>query len=89
MPSLGADMEAGPLAQWVMHPGATVKRYHGQTGAFIDDVASGGGLSGPVTMKFGPDGNLYVASHWNHQVLRYDGTTGKFIDAFIPQAAAG
>ena len=26
MPSLGADMEAGTLVEWVKHPGDTVKR---------------------------------------------------------------
>ncbi len=31
---------------------------------------------------FGPDSNLYVASANNDQVLRYNGATGAFIDAF-------
>ena len=33
-------------------------------------------------MVFGPDGNLYVSSGDSDEVLRYDGTTGAFIDSF-------
>ena len=33
-------------------------------------------------MVFGPDGNLYVSSAVTDNVLRYDGTTGAFIDVF-------
>lgn len=33
-------------------------------------------------MVFGPDDNLYVTSFGTHEVLRYDGQTGAFIDAF-------
>jgi WD40 repeat protein len=33
-------------------------------------------LSGPTGMVVGPDNNLYVASHDDNAILRYDGTTG-------------
>jgi hypothetical protein len=33
-------------------------------------------------LAFGPDGNLYVASTGNNQVLKYNGTTGAFISVF-------
>ena len=36
----------------------------------------------PLDLLFGPDGNLYVTSEGSDQVLRYDGTTGDFIDVF-------
>ena len=48
----------------------------------MEVFASGGGLGAPTGLAFGPDGNLYVGSHDNDQVLRYDGTTGAFIDVF-------
>jgi streptogramin lyase len=53
-------------------------------------VASGsGGLSEPRGLAFGPDGNLYVGSDATHSVLRYDGTTGVFMDTFVPAGSGG
>ena len=43
-----------------------ILRYHGETGAFIDVFASGGGLAAPTNCTFGPDGNLYVSSSNSH-----------------------
>jgi uncharacterized protein (TIGR03437 family) len=40
-------------------------------------------------LKFGRDGNLYVDSRGNSRVLRFDGTTGEFIDTFVPQGTGG
>jgi hypothetical protein len=48
-----------------------------------------GGLSGSSALVFGPDGNLYVSSQSNNSVLRYDGTTGAFIDTFIQTGSGG
>jgi hypothetical protein len=74
-----------------------VHRYDLATGAFIDKfVAPGaGGLDDPVGMAFGPDGNFYVAEFapvetgGNNAILRYDGTTGAFIDEFVPEGSGG
>lgn len=56
--------------------------------AFVfDDPMTGvdetGGLDGPTAAVFGPDGHLYVASFNSDAVLRYDGTTGVFLDVFV------
>src|SRR5438477_333238 len=42
-----------------------------------------------AALLFGPDGNLYVASKTTHTILRYDGHTGAFIDAFVPAQSGG
>ncbi len=48
-----------------------------------------GGLWSPRGMVFGPDGNLYVSSSDTDSVLRYDGTTGTFIDEFVSAGSGG
>jgi hypothetical protein len=40
-------------------------------------------------MVFGPHGNLYVASAGSGDVLRYDGQSGGFIDAFVRAGQGG
>ena len=68
-----------------------VNRYDGHTGKFIDSFViddpktkddETGGLAGARGLVFGADGHLYVSSGISDQVLRYDGSTGQFIDIF-------
>lgn len=69
-----------------------VLRFKSGTGAFVGEfVGRGNGeLSGPAGIAFGADGNLYVASRNNNQVLRYNGTTGAFAKRLdIPVDPAG
>ncbi|MHC4992023.1 MAG: hypothetical protein ACYTGC_13705, partial [Planctomycetota bacterium] len=40
-------------------------------------------------LAFGPDGHLYVASSNSSSILRYDGRTGDFVDAFVPAGSGG
>ncbi|MBC7834104.1 MAG: hypothetical protein H7Y88_03265 [Phycisphaerales bacterium] len=59
-----------------------ILEYNGQTGAFVQALvpaATNGGLSGPRTLLFKPDGNLLVASLETNQVLEFNGETGAFI----------
>jgi len=37
----------------------------------------------------GPDGNVYAACPFTSEVRRYNGTTGAFIDAFVPSGRGG
>lgn len=74
----------------------SIFRYDGKTGSFKDVfVTSGsGGLVSPHDPTFGPDGNLYVFSNSNNfsgtpQILRYDGTSGDFIDVFVDTGSNG
>jgi hypothetical protein len=42
-----------------------------------------------VAVVFGPDGNLYVSGTGSDNVVRYNGTSGEFIDVFIPAGSGG
>ncbi|MDX2060301.1 MAG: hypothetical protein SFV24_21005 [Gemmatimonadales bacterium] len=59
----------------------SVKRYDGETGAFLGDfIAPGaGGLSLTQEVRIGPDGNVFVTGRGNSTVLRFDRRTGAFL----------
>lgn len=72
-------------------------RFDARSGAFVDVFARGdgqpGGLNGPNSLVFGPDGGLYVTTEGSvagqfpglpSEVLRYDVATGAH-RVFIPQ----
>src|SRR5438132_8620062 len=80
--STNTDLLVAFVTDDVFGPGS-VQRYNGTTGAPLGAFAVGGGLSGPVQVVFGPDGNLYVCDIDNGAVLRYNGTTGAFLSTFI------
>jgi len=75
-----------------------VLEYNGVTGGFIGVfVSSGaGGLNDPLDIEFGPDGNLYARTviptgtlEAIPAILRFDGTTGIFIDQFVTGDSLG
>ncbi|MBF2073091.1 MAG: nuclear transport factor 2 family protein [Synechococcales cyanobacterium C42_A2020_086] len=51
-------------------------------GVFGQATNAESGLLNPTGIKFGPDGNLYVASAFTSQVLRYNGETGEFMGVY-------
>ena len=68
----------------------SIRRYDGRTGEpigddpeFVKGHEQGMGMGDPQFFAFGTDGHLYVASTATHRILRYDGTTGAFIDEFV------
>src|SRR6266566_4598731 len=62
---------------------ASIRRYNGTTGAFIDTFVSNGALGGFISFTFGPDGNIYAGMfNGSQDILRFDGTSGAFIDVF-------
>lgn len=63
---------------------SSVKRFNGQTGAYLGDVvqSGSGGLSLTQEVVIGPDGNLLVSGRGNTHVLKFDGVTGAYIDTF-------
>lgn len=58
----------------------------GGTGSVFN---SGASVAGPIDILFGPDGNLYVANSQANTVQRYNGTSGSFIDNFVPAGSGG
>ena len=46
-------------------------------------------LKRPYGFQFGPDNNLYVCSGLTDEVLRYNGTTGAFMGAFVSAGSGG
>lgn len=72
-------------------PETSVKRFDGFTGVSVGTnatYASGGGLSFPRGLDFGPDGTLYVASEGTNSILGFIAGTGAFA-AEIVAAGAG
>ncbi len=61
----------------------------GQSNAIFVPQGSGGLSSAQGAISFGPDGNLYVGNWGNSSVLRYNGITGTYIDAFVPAGSGG
>jgi DNA-binding beta-propeller fold protein YncE len=90
--------DGGSLDLYVVSTGTdSVLRYDGTTGEFLGAfVASGsGGLVGPATMTFGPNGDLYVANLYSSDlsVKRFEGpsesTPGAFVETFVPAGSGG
>lgn len=48
-----------------------------------------GGLSGPLGLAFGPNGNLFVVNSGTGSILEFNAATGAFVGTFIPAGAGG
>jgi len=62
----------------ILAPG--VVRFDLATGANLGLFTSGKTIVGGRQIAFGPDGHLYVNSLYTNEVLRFNGTTGQFIN---------
>lgn len=61
---------------------------------FVQDDAGtpedeNGPLDGPTAAVFGPDGDLFVASFENDQILRFDGASGAYEGVFVTPGLGG
>src|ERR1700730_18188680 len=74
-------VQGGPLLV-SSQGGNSVLAFDSTTGAPLGVFASGGGLSSPLGLTFGPDNNLYVVSQGSNSVLRCNGVTGAFMGVF-------
>src|SRR6266478_6609418 len=71
--STNTDLLVAFITNDVFGPGS-VQRYNGTTGAFlstfVDNIPHGdiGFAIGPLSLAFGPDGNLYVSNDFTNDV---------------------
>ncbi|MCH7686710.1 MAG: hypothetical protein IH899_08530 [Planctomycetes bacterium] len=65
-----------------------ILRYN-TNGTFDKVFSIGGNLVEPRFLIFGPDDKLYVTDSANNSVVRFNGTTGTFIDNFVPGGTGG
>lgn len=68
----------------------TVSRFS-STGSFLGEfiAAGAGGLGMPGCIGIGPDGGLYVCSTDTHQILKFDGQSGAFMQTLIDSGDSG
>ena len=69
--------------------GDNVQKYDPVTGMFVGVLVPAGTLSIAPTIKFGPDGRLYVADRGNRRILRFEWPTGNLVDIFVPPLSGG
>ncbi len=69
--------------------GDSLFRFAANTGAFLQKFATSNGLNDPIAVVVGPDGNLYVGGEVSKNILRYNATTGAFVDTFVTAGASG
>lgn len=60
----------------------SLKKYS-STGTFLGVMGSGGGLNGPLDLRYGAGGDLYVNSFFTGSVKRFDGVTGAYEGDFV------
>lgn len=65
-----------------------ILRFDGVSGAFVGEHISSGHFAA-AEFEIGPDGNIYVSDFIDHNVDRFDGNTGVFIDAFAAPRSGG
>jgi hypothetical protein len=73
-----------------------IARFDGATGAYLDDFVPGGsGLGHPLALVFGPSDrglgelDLYVSEERLGRILRYNGSTGAYLGAFVDGGSVG
>ena len=68
--------------------GGAVRRFDGDTGAFVETFAQHSDVDGPRGLFFHEE-YLYVASDRGNSVSRFDAGTGDYVDTFISNGQGG
>lgn len=61
----------------------------GKTGATFVTPGDGNLLKGGHALAFGPDGHVYVTSTHTNEILRFDGSSGAFLGAYVSSGSGG
>jgi hypothetical protein len=84
-------LEFGPDGNlYLTYANATVLKFSPtgtDLGVFI--TSGSGGLKNPKDVAWGPDGSAYVADYTGDKILRYNGTTGAYINVFATGSGGG
>lgn len=67
----------------------SVARFDLGTSAYLSSLDSAAGIDGPLCCRVGPDGLLYVASEGTDSIVRYNATSGAFVDTFVSGGSGG
>lgn len=73
---------------------SSVLQFDGATGAFVKELATGGGLDHPYSIAFGPAGSaqqnsMFVASQDNNVVSAFSWPSGESLGLFVSAGAGG
>ncbi len=68
--------------------GEGLYRYDADSGTF-EQYFSGAEVTNPYAVTVGPDGLIYVAGHTSDNIVRYNATTGAFVDTFVAAGSGG
>jgi WD40 repeat protein len=89
-PDLASDLVFGPDGDlFVAMYSNGVYQFNGQTGAPLGNFVPATNFTFVGGIAFGPDDNLYISTESADSVLRYNGTTGAFIDTFVSAGSGG
>lgn len=92
--SFAGGIQVGPDGNlYVVNTGivtnTSILRYDGTTGDFIDTLIDRGDTVGFFTLRFGPNGQLFVPDSNDSSISEYDGATGAFVRVFVEPGAGG
>ena len=66
-----------------------IYRFEETSGAYLQKMGVGDDLNYAADVTVGPDGLIYVSGYISDNVLRYNLTTGAFVDEFVSNGAGG